>query len=281
MNATRRDESRKITLLMFVNKAQNYPNFLGYLRETEGVDPIRDLRGRFSIVLMVGLLAPLPYLVGNSKWIESVVLFATFFGLTYWQNRRVNAMITPEIESKIESLRVLATMRKMNQLNRLHRDLSEATLTVLDEVARTRLEIKHMLETPFWNRPDLSESHRTIKQQALNAADQAMMDAVMQFRASLPDKVQNRQFMDYVDEGVEGFMKSPRRRAKFAEVGFDSAFSIAQKLQSLRTEIEQITRVAQAHHGEVAANIPGGLVDLTMAEIRTMRQAEEELRQGL
>jgi hypothetical protein len=190
-------------------------------------------------------------------------------------------LYTPEIESRLEAHRLFGSMRKMLTLNRLHRDLSESTLTLLNEIARTRLETKLLLESPYWRQPTLPDTYAQLRDQAITATDQAMMDAVLQFRQTIPTEVPIRKPGDYVNEAIETFLKVQKTPVPGGEIGFEGAFKIADKLQQMRTELEKMTVKGESEALFTPSDIPGGMLDVTMSEIRTIRQAEEELRQGL
>ena len=49
----------------------------------------------------------------------------------------------------------------------------------------------------------------------------------------------------------------------------------------MRTELEKMTVKGESEAMFTPTDLPGGMLDVTMSEIRTIRQAEEELRQGL
>jgi hypothetical protein len=181
----------------------------------------------------------------------------------------------------VEAYQLLAVMRRMLQLNRLHRDLSESTLTLLDEIARLRGQIHDILNMPFWQQSHLSSTLMELKRQALVAADQSTIDAVLQFRNSLPMQVEARPVWSYIDEAVETFSGKANRATPFTELGFDGAFRVAQKLQTLKSEIEQLTNSAPSGLAGEVEQMPGALIDDALMEIRTIRAAEEELRLGL
>jgi hypothetical protein len=284
--------------MVFGNKAaETYPNLMAYLRETEKFSPWSALRTRETTIWLtaalwpfvlgifrsaasgISILGPIMRIPMQGAFIS--ILYLLGFGLAYHLvSKGREAYRTLELESRVEAHRLLAGMRKMNQLHRLHRDLSESTLTVLDEVARTRQEIKNILEMPYWKQPDLGATYRQLRDQALVAADQAMYDALLQFKGAIPDRIEARKMGDFVDEAVETYLKVHRKPVKFAEAGFDSSFKIAGKLQEMRNALEQMTNQSHDPTTTVTSN-PGGLVDLTMMEIRTIRQAEDELHQGL
>ena len=268
--------------MLFSNRSELYPHLIAYLRETEGLDLFKDFHHRWTRIVaasagvpfLIGLMiAPLPLTL-------LVTAMCTSMALIMMRHRKAE-LYTPEIESKLEAHRLFGSMRRMLALQRLHRDLSEATLTLLNEIARTRTETKQLLESPYWRQPTLPATYAQLRDQAITACDQAMYDAVMQFRTIIPVHVESRRPGDYVNEAFETFLKVQRPVNAHSDIGFDSAFKVADKLQQMRNELERMTLQGESEAMFAPSDRPGSMLDVTMSEIKTIRQAEEELRQGL
>ena len=271
--------------MLFGNKGEQYPHLVAYLRETERLDLFREFHHRWGKI--IALAAGIPFFFGllfhSAITILGTLLVSIACGAAalFVMRSKKAELYTPEIESRLEAHRLFGAMRKMLTLNRLHRDLSESTLTLLNEIARTRLETKQLLESPYWRQPTLPDTYAQLRDQAITATDQAMMDAVLQFRATIPTEVHSRKPGDYVNEALETFLKVQKTPVAGGEIGFESAFKIADKLQQMRNELEKMTVKGESEAMFTPADIPGGMLDVTMSEIKTIRQAEEELRQGL
>ena len=271
--------------MLFGNKGEQYPHLVAYLRETERLDLFKDFHYRWGRIIAVA--AGVPFLFGlifHAAISIPLTLFvsgACGSAAIFAMRAKKAELFTPEIESRLEAHRLFGSMRKMLTLNRLHRDLSESTLTLLNEIARTRLETKQLLESPYWRQPTLPDTYCQLRDQAITSTDQAMMDAVLQFRSTIPTEIQMRKPGDYVNEALETFLKVQKKPVAGGDIGFDSAFKIADKLQQMRSELEKMTVKGENDSLFQPTDLPGGMLDLTMSEIRTIRQAEEELRQGL
>lgn len=271
--------------MLFGNKGEQYPHLVAYLRETERLIIFKDFHQRWVRIFTAAFFGPLifgTFIRGSLSWSTVWLISAVCLGIAYAIMLTKKAeLFTPEIESRLEAHRLFGAMRKMLTLNRLHRDLSESTLTLLNEIARTRLETKQLLESPYWRQPTLPPTYAQLRDQAITAADQAMMDAVLQFRATIPTEIHMRRPGDYVNEALETFLKVPKVPVTGGEIGFEASFKIADKLQQMRTELEKMTIKGEADAIFTPVDRPGGMLDVTMSEIRTIREAEEELRQGL
>ena len=288
--------------MLFENKASRYPNLVAFLRESaeEEKQINREEVERWWTV--GGILAGLGAAVAGSPllvWLHvlpssppldhlgiyPVILVAGagagLLGARRMISKQRAALDTPERRQRIEAFKTVGSMRQMLEHNRLHRDLSESTLVVLEETARYRGEIRALLQSTFWMRHDLPDNYQRLKEQAIKAADQAMLDAICVYRAHVPENVAQRNLLDYVDEAVETLVFSNRRHTRFAEPGFDGVFDIARKLQLLSDELQKTTHQAELDMEIPRQVIPGGLVDLTMTELRNLREAQEELRQDL
>ena len=274
--------------MLFGNRAERYPYLVSYLHETERIDLFREFRGQEALTTGTGIFCALGIfgvillgypLIAVLALGPLLIMALVTCGIINLKRRA--ALRTPEFESKVEAYQLLAVMRRMLQLNRLHRDLSDSTLTLLDEIARLRSQIHDILNMPFWQQSHLSSTLVELKRQAIVAADQSTIDAVLQFRNSLPMQVQARPVWSYIDEAVETLSGKASRATPFTELGFDGAFRVAQKLQTLKSEIEQLTNAAPIGVVGEVEQVPGALIDDALMEIRTIRAAEEELRQGL
>lgn len=278
---------------MFLDKAPSkYPNLVAFLRESEAqekqinrheIETLWMFGGAVGGLLVSLVFAPI------LMWLHAMNLYPILMVVTGGIGLAVSnqvvqkqrrALNTPERLKKLEAFRTVGNMRQMLEHNRLHRDLSESTLSVLEETARYRGEIRSLLESTFWVQPEIPENYKRLRAQALEAADQAMLDAVCIYRAHVPENVQQRNFLDYVDEAVETFVFS-KKKGQFTEPGFDGVYDIAHKLQLLSDELRKTTHEAELDMEVPRQSIPGGLVDSTMNELRHMRQAQEELRQDL
>ncbi len=274
--------------MLFGSRVDKYPYLVSYLHETERVDLFRELRTQESLTTGVGLissmvvwsvLVPISRSVAFLSFLPLLIAGLVIGGMV--NHARRARLRTPEFESRLEALQLLAVIRRMHQLNRLHRDLSDSTLTLLDEVARLRSQVRETLSLPFWQQSTLSPTLTELKRQALTAVDQAAIDAVLQFRNSLPVTVETRPVWSYLDEAMESVTGRAMRATPFTEQGFDGAFKVAQKMQTLKSEIEQLTNAAPKGIAGEVETMPGALIDDALMEIRTIRQAEEELRAGL
>lgn len=272
-----------------LNPGEQYRSLIAYLRETERavLAPVStDHRTKKVAAVSVGIFLSLVTFSAaiSMPWIGILLLTPLFFIVSivgsFLLIPKRAAELTENELYKIEAHKLLDSLRAMEKFHRLHRDLSEASLTILDEIARLRQEIFHLLEAPFWKNPHLSETYARLRKQSMEAANQSILDAVVQFRLSIPPEVHPRHWTDMVEEFTSSFSRS-RSGGRFTEPGFDAAFDIAQKMQALKIELQEITHQAGVEKIEYSNLVPGSAIDAAMNEIRTLRLAEEELKQGL
>jgi hypothetical protein len=124
------------------------------------------------------------------------------------------------------------------------------------------------------------EHYRNVRAQALQALDDSMDDVLIEFQAWVPDHVQNRETIDYVEEAIETFVGKGKRNVNFPPPAFVPVRVIADKLRSLADETERMSREARVDPEAVAATAPGRSLEQTLIELRSIQQAEEELREN-
>ncbi|AIE84165.1 hypothetical protein [Fimbriimonas ginsengisoli] len=184
-------------------------------------------------------------------------------------------------ERAIEATEIAKRMGMMLTKRRLHRDLDEGSLMLLEECARHWARARAALEGPFWTAGQVPAHYQSVRTLALSALDQSMDEVMLHYRDWVPDEVPNRHALDYVDEALEQFTMKGSKRANFPPAAFGPVRVIADKLRHLGDEAESLAREARVDP-EVAAEVaPGRSLDQTLSELRQIREAEDELRQNL
>jgi hypothetical protein len=181
----------------------------------------------------------------------------------------------------IEATQVAQSMSQMLTKRRLHRDLDQGSLILLEECARHWTRARTALEGPFWTAGDVPAHYQSVRLQALTALDKSMDEVLLHYRAWIPDDVPNRHALDYVDEALEQFTLKGTKRADFIPPAFVPVREIAEKLRSLADEAERMAREVRVDPEVAAQFAPGRSLDQTLGELRQIREAEEELRQNL
>ncbi len=163
---------------------------------------------------------------------------------------------------------------------RLHRDLDEASLALIEECARQWHRTQLALGSPHWDRDDLPPHLQNVRDQCVRAADQGMDEVMLLFGPLLPAEVESRGFLDYAEEIAEGVFTS-RKAVRPLPAAFEPARQVAEKLKLLASEVEKRTQTV-SDSPNLRENLAAGRsVDLAIGELRQLDEAESELRQNL
>jgi hypothetical protein len=164
-------------------------------------------------------------------------------------------------------------MVALNNLKRLHRDLDEGSLLMLEEASRGWSRIHAALEAGAFIDPYRINTLAGLRERMRNAADSGMADIMAMYRPYLPIEAKPRGWGDYANEFVETFVKTGRNAGPSIPAIFWDANAVADKLARLASEAERIS----LHGDPQAAPIPGQAIDHVLGEIKVRAVAESEL----
>jgi len=268
--------------MLFDDPTKRYPHLVQALHTLgrRQTNPGAQINGPAGATLILVTFATL-ILVGGGWPLLSLFLYGLAV-LPATSAIRVVRNAKPPISPRTrEATLVAQRMTLMLTKRRIHRDLDSGTLVLLEECARNWLRAKAALEAPFWTAGLVPEHYRNVRSQALQALDDSMDDVLIEFQAWVPDHVQNRETIDYVEEALETFVGKSKRNVNFPPPAFVPVRVIADKLRSLADETERMSREARVDPEAVAATAPGRSLEQTLSELRSIQQAEEELRENL
>lgn len=186
----------------------------------------------------------------------------------------------PVDQRAVEATEVAKGMGQMLAKRRLHRDLDEGSLMLMEECSRQWLRAKNALNAPFWTSGEAPVQYHAFRTQALEALDDSMDDVLLHFRNFVPDDVPNRHAMDYVEEALEQFNPRGKRGGPYMTPSIGPVMEIAEKLSQLASEAERMAN--ESAFDSVAPQAPQAkTLDETLRDLREIKQAEDELRQNL
>jgi hypothetical protein len=193
-----------------------------------------------------------------------------YFAVRFRRNQATNAVEDPRTE---RARRVAHLMVSLSQHKRLHRDLDEGSLLMMEEAARGWTRAHAALDTGAWVDPYRINTLAGLRERLRNAADAGMADIMGLYQPYLPPEAQPRAWTDYASEFVESFVKTRTpTRATIPSIFWD-ANEVADKLCRLAEEAERISL-----HGDPQAQpIPGQAIDHVLGEIKVRSVAETEL----
>lgn len=266
---------------MFGGKARQYPYLTTYLSAVTDRPELGQIATPMGAI--VGFLAVSAglTLVQSGLFGAIGLVVAALVGLgLFIQYKKRQPVPTAEDLRREEAHKVAKTMRQCLDLRRLHRDLDEGSLILLDECARHWEKIRTTFTTGFWTDRDLPPAYLSARRTAMDAADDAMVDLLILFRPLLPSEVQSRQALDYVEEAIETYVVKGPLRPSHVPPAFYEAREIAEKLRELSSESEKMARNIDREQIRTT-NPSSSSLEASLSEIRAIRQAEDELRQNL
>ncbi|CAN5579828.1 hypothetical protein BH11ARM1_BH11ARM1_10910 [soil metagenome] len=187
---------------------------------------------------------------------------------------------TEEDQLEIQAAEVTGRMKTLLEKRRLHRDLSGDVAALLEEAATQWSRCKTALLSPYWTKDDLSPQLKNIRQQSLAAVERSMQELMVLFATSVPEQPGNWNLAEVVDEvvGKNMFAGAPNRRLTMF---YSEGLRVVQRLSELADESERISIELMNDPTRLSGNRPGSAIEATLAELRSLQQAEDELRENL
>jgi hypothetical protein len=262
--------------MLFDDPARRYPHLHQALnrlsRQPDSAGGVGEAGAVIVVVAFAALVGIVPRSLEMPVLLGAVVLMGA---LLYHRRRRAK----PD-ERALEVAGLAQRMSLLMAKKRLHRDLDAGSLTLLDECARQWLRARATLEGTAWKSGTLPEPYRAVRTQSLTAVDDAMTDALLHYRDVLPAEVVHRPAADYVDEALDNIVHGPGRRDdRFPPTAFGPVREIADRLRDFADESERLGRSFAAH--ELDPPDPRPSLERTLADLRAIRDAEEELRHDI
>jgi len=269
--------------MLFANRPPQYPHLVTYLDHLRRA-PKRD-RQSFPVGAVITVVFFAALIMGDRvpllKWLAMALLLglAAWYIYQYSQGRPLQAQ-EPETKLHREAQESGALMRAALQHNRLHRDLGEPTLILLDEAGRQWSRVEGSLGHPFWGSGALPVHYESVREQSARAAESAMNEILTLFLPLLPDTHVRRPVMDYVGEALETIAKRPKDEQPLPPA-YGQARDLVERMRTLADELERITTSAALDPSTFEQKGAKPALDGAIHDLRNIRQAEDELRQGL
>ena len=274
------------------NRSKQAPFLTEYIRyavDTQGNGWFQELPP-FTIVLgvAISLLMGGAGLLINRVWDGTPffeVASATFgvymlgaYGISY---KRKSKDADPQVELKREARQVAQRLDHCMHEKRLHRDLGAEVLALLEEAARNWDRAKSALESPYWKRADLPSHLRAVREQSLVAIDQGMQEMLVLFSTAVPKEPGKWTLGEFADEVIGQDVFASRGRLNHISPYYQEAHGVASKLLELADQVQSVSQQLAGQELITGAPKPGAALEATLAELRQLKQAEEELHQDL
>lgn len=161
----------------------------------------------------------------------------------------------------------------------LHPDLCE----LLENSSRDWKRIRDALDGHFWTDENLPDHWRLVKDQASKAADRAMAEILLLLQDELKNPSTPSDWQEVIEDTLQnlGFPSAQsRRRFDHLPVEYTAAHDVEIRLRSLAEEVEAASREVLGTDDLRTRLNASKSIDDTLSELRTIREAEAELRQN-
>ncbi len=217
---------------------------------------------------------------GLVSLVEGVCLLGAIWGVTraVMKQHRIKISRDPRAQMHEEAV---ALARQMMVSKRLHKDLDGSSAQLLEESARFWREIKAELDTPFWRNPELPAHWKNVRLQTSSAADAAMEEMLVLLRSSF-HPADHHGWEVVVEDAIETFVTGPKlRKGDRIPPGFAEARQIADKLKTAAFQVRTAATEIAAETGTTPLLSSGAALDLAIGDMRSLQEAEQELRRNL
>lgn len=235
---------------------------------------------------LIGILAGTGAVQFSTTELVSAIVFLNVgtwaaIGGFYLAIKRRRERQQPDRAHKDEADKVSMLFAQSLARRRLHRDLDPSAGRLLEEATRNFMRIRKTLDATFWSGHDLPVHWKTVRSQALLASDQAMDEILVIFRDCLRRGHRPSGVFEFIEGVVDELQGGRLPDSDVVPAGFDQARHIAERLKLLAAEIEKAT--GQVFKDEAVADdfIASTSIELCLGELKTIRRAEDELRENL
>lgn len=218
-------------------------------------------------------------------------------GMTYsWRKKRLRE--DPREQRRQEVFKVVGELRELEMHRKLNKWMDPVALHLLEAGAYSWTRIIKTLDSPQWSPRDLPAYWVQIKQQVQAAAAEGMADLLLLTRSCVGPPQKDRQddikniFDSFVDLDIADALQGMKQMASsdWTAYAHQSPQSqavaqhgrlIAERLKDLADDVE-----AKASEIAVSSSTMSGLqsleaLDGVLGELRSVRQAEDEVQQRL
>lgn len=255
------------------NPAKQYPNLVEYINFACRPEPQTPQKLTGWGLLGLGAVGSVVALIAGVPLMVLAAAVPALAGTTMVVMQPRAKLNEGEAQRREEIRKVAHAMKGLVEHRRLHRDLDASSLLILEECAHYWVRIRIAFGTGQWQEETLPHSYVSARAAARLAADEGMYDVLLAYRHVLPDSVDGRNPLDYVDEALESFGIKGKVNPSQVPPGFYVARAVADKLRALAEEAERLA-FQTAKEMDIR---PGKSLDSALSNLRDLRVAEEEL----
>jgi len=244
--------------------------------------------GAVSMMTLAGLMVPGALVLGFVFAQPLLALLVGFGGLgsAVASLRSFNRAKASVDRLDLEAAEANELLAEALRRGKLHRITGEATTALLEECATQWSRVRQALESPFWTSPNLPPHYKNVRDQAARAADRAMDEAVVLLHHELEfpyrSGIADRTSLSDLVEGIFGVqLPDMNARTSALPLSYQSVRQLADKLLDLAETVESLT-VEVARDPSVQSEFKADTaLDMALSDMKSIHQAEVELRQNL
>lgn len=283
-----------------MGKSDRYPVFANYVTETLAKKKSTDMHPGAFMGCLIGFagLITVSFLLTKVIGIVWAVLAGSLIGFPlliafgYWLEQRLTEPKNDEQRRRREFQEALSHFSGPIDRRRLHKELDPVAGQLVEACAFYYQKAQVSLSGSAWT-GDNAGHRKALKDQISKALDDAMFEALLLAKPCLgkpskdnwKDKLEDALDLDVIDtlQSLTGFKASDdlrgMHRSPHIRIAFEPLRQIAEKLKLLSAEVEKMTLEASRESAIPGLSGPASSIDLVLGELRSVRQAEEELNQ--
>jgi len=244
--------------------------------------------GAVSLMTLAGLALPGALVLGFVFLhpVLAVLLGCAGLGSAFASRRAFKRAKSSIDRLDLEAAEANELLAEALRRGKLHRITGPITTDLLESCARNWTRVKQALDSPFWTSPNLPPHYKNVREQAGRAADRAMDEAVVMLHHELEvpyrSGVADRVSLSELVEGIFG-VQIPDMNAQNAPlpISYQAVKQLADKLDDLAENVEALT-IEVARDPSVQSEFKADTaLDMALNDLKSIRQAEDELRQNL
>jgi hypothetical protein len=275
--------------MFFKTSQKRFPSLCVYVQHamTRQV-PTGEEIGAVSLMTLAGLAVPGALVAGLvfAQPILALALGIAGIGSAFVSLRSFKRSKASMDRLDLEAAEANELLADALRRGKLHRIAGEATTALLEECAHHWSRVRQALESPFWTSPNLPPHYKSVREQTSRAAERAMDEAVVMlhhelevpYRSGLADRMSLSEFV----EGVFGVqLPDPNAPRTQLPISYQAVRQLAEKLANLADDVESLTIDVSKDPSVQSEFKADTALDMAISDVRSIRQAEDELRQNL
>lgn len=283
-----------------MGKSDRYPVFAAYVTDALAKNKTSDTHPVTCFGCAVGLagVAIATFLLTKimatamAFVMGSVIGLPLLFAFVWWLDQHMNTPKNEEQKRKKELSDALSQFSGPIDRRRLHKELDPVAGQLMEACAFYYQKAQVSLAGSAWT-SDAGGHRQALRDQISKALDDAMFEALLLAKPCLgkpskdnwKDKLEDALDLDVIDtlQSLTGFKMSDdlrgMHRSPHIRIAFEPLRQIAEKLKLLSAEVEKMTLEASRESVIPGLSGPASSIDLVLGELRSVRQAEDELNQ--